>query len=134
MREAVNFEEIAESVRSYVPPDEFLGSPFTICAPSEDFGSDLLVRLMQAIEKRDYSVEKCQFYMHPDTFEELRQSKEFQHINLGSLNAIHGRPVRTHHTIPRDFIMLAAPDAIGLGGEVYVPRMIAYADLEGYNE
>jgi len=124
---AVNFEDVVKAIRDY--ETDVMGGPVHI--DRQDPIIDTMIDLMHEIEKRDYASAKCAYYMHPVTadsvFEEQIENNWVSH-DMGENARVHGRPIRTHATIPQDVILFLAPDAISLGGKIYHPEIIAYAD------
>jgi hypothetical protein len=123
-QDAINFEQIVESIRTFDSPVP--GKPAHVEA--SDSIRDTMADLFHSIHKRDYNPDKCAYYMHPTTAKELYQSDEMMYIDVGEVPEFHGRPIRTHPTIPEDVTLFLAPDAITLGGKIYAPEIIAYAD------
>lgn len=128
IRGAVDFAKIVNSIRCYEPPSDGLNSPFSLDASSVEPNHMTLTTLIEAIVKRDYEPEMCAFYFHPNNYNRLIQQDGMMVLPPG--DSFQGRPIRTHPTMPEDCILFMAPDAVSLGGKVYHPGMIAYADLE----
>jgi hypothetical protein len=126
MRKAIDFEEIVKSVRQYIPPQGF-DSPFALDSTDVKANPKTLTTLIGGIYKRDYDPKKCAFYMHPTTYRDLIDYDDM--VTFQNDYSFQGRPIRTHPTIPEDCILFMAPDAVSLGGKLYHPDMIAYADL-----
>jgi len=125
--DAINFEQIVESIRTFDSP---IPKEPAHVEPSESV-IDTMIDLIHEIEKRDFRAEKCAFYLHPakanELFNEQVENNWMSH-EMGTNATVHGRPIRTHPTIPEDVILFLAPDAISLGGNIYTPHIIAYAD------
>lgn len=130
VRESVDFKEITKSIRHYIPPDPGLDSPYSIDATDTGVSPQVLTGLIHGIEKRNYDPGKCAFYISPETFTQLRYHDELLYVPAGRGNAFKGRPIRTDPTVPDDVVLFIAPDAVSLGGKIYHPGMIAYADLD----
>lgn len=126
--DVVDMEKITNSVRSYAPPSDGLGSPYAIDATDAGVSPRLLTDLMEAIYGRGHDVEKCVFYLSPKNYNDLIQREDMMHVGVSS-GAFKGREIRVNHTMPDSAVLFMAPDAVGLGGRVYFPKMVAYADL-----
>lgn len=124
MREAVDMGEVVKSIKNYEALD---GMKRPAHIGSDKKLPDVMMDLMAAIHKRGVNPEKCVYWMHPSTHKELREEEETVVMAAGQ-EAFRGRPIRTHPEIPDDCILFMAPDAVGLGGKVYHPLIIAYAE------
>lgn len=140
-QEAVDFSSIITNIESYAPPDPDsdididvdMLSPLKV--PHTDRYADTLRDMMFGITRRDIDPDVCAFYMHPTAQERL--STEIRGSAGSSINLITqpshsylGRPIRLHRTIPKGRLLCFAPDAIGLGGQIYNPRTISYTPPE----
>jgi len=126
VRQPVDFEEIVEEVKSYSSPVDG-HKPLEI--QSVEPLKDVMDELIHGLAKRGVEPEKCAFWMHPETkndyLDSLNATGQFQSPSA----AFRGRPILTANTMPKDHILFAAPDAIALGGKVYNPLCVGYAQL-----
>jgi hypothetical protein len=126
-QDAINFEQIVESIRTFDSP--IPKEPAHV--ESSDSVRDTMMDLIEAIHKRDFAPEKCAYYMHPTKANELLDEivpDAWTGTRTDTNPTFQNRPIRTHPTIPEDVILFLAPDAITLGGKIYAPEIIAYAD------
>ena len=121
--DAVDFENIVDEIRSY---SSALAEEISHVERGDNL-RDTMIDLIYEIEKKDYDYRKCAFYMNPVTANELYDMWDFTY-SVEEDVTIHGRPIKTHATIPEGLILFFAPDAISMGGKIYHPEMIAYAD------
>lgn len=123
MREAVDMGEIVKSIKNYEALDG-MKRPAHIGSDKEL--PDVMMDLMKAIHDRGVNPEKCVYWMHPGTHNELVANEEMMVTRHD--DGFRGRPIRTDPQMPEDCILFMAPDAVGLGGKVYNPLIIAYAE------
>jgi hypothetical protein len=125
MNGAIDSGEIVQSIKTYTA--SFGEAPLEVTGDAQRRMPDTLHDLMHAIANNDHDPQKCAFYMHPKQTKRLLDDMDY--YAPSSPYQFDGRPIRTHPTIPEDTILFMAPDSVSLGGEVYVPNMIAYTEL-----
>lgn len=123
MREAVDMGEVVKSIKNY---EALEGMQRPAHIGSDADLPDVMLDLMAAMHERGVNPEKCVYWMHPSTLKELQADEEL--VFMAGSDAFRGRPIRTQSTMPDDCILFMAPDAVGLGGKVYNPLIIAYAE------
>jgi len=124
IQDAIDFSDIVTSIKAHQDP---VSNGVVHIKRLEDI-RDTLTELFYEIQKRNYNPKKCAYYMHPQTADKLYESDHMRFIEPGEVPEFQGRPIRIHPTIPEDVILFLAPNAIGLGGKVYNPEIVAYAD------
>jgi len=125
MSSAVDMEAVVQGVLEYDALDGMKG-PAQV--DSTEQLTDVLTDLIHAISMRGVSPDKCQFYMHPVTHNELMEKMAEVNAMLHP-SGFKGRPIKMSPGIPEDVILFMAPDAVSLAGKVYNPLVIAYARL-----
>jgi len=126
MRNVVNFRKLLEDgLRRYHDPVH--GD--SLKTASEDGLVELCNSLLYEIEANDGVVEATQFVIHPETYSNALQTEDYMRHSVPGQDSMHGQPVATHHTMPKNKVLCFAPDALTFGGEVVHPWMIAIGTL-----
>nr|ADE29229.1 conserved hypothetical protein [uncultured virus] len=124
-RPPVDFEQIIREVKNYSSPMD--QKPLEIQAV--EGAKEAMTKLIHGLAKRGVDHKKCVFWIHPETKRDLiaglRTSHQFESVP----EAFRGRPILQENTMPENYILFGAPDAIALGGKVYNPLCVAYAQL-----
>jgi hypothetical protein len=126
MSEPVDMEVIAENVRSYTDP---AGQFDTLEVETERPYQQVLNDLIYEMEKRGVGAEKCVFYMSHNTHYNIADELDML-LHFGSIQSFKKRPIKQHTTMPDDIILFADPDSIGMGGKVYNPLGVVYAEVD----
>lgn len=119
----VDMAEVTEKIRSY---DDPVGKGVAHVTGDEDL-PHVLTELVYVMHNRGVDPCKCAYYMHPSVRTDLLDHETMTHAH--TLGGFKGRPIYTDGGIPDDVVLFMAPDAVGMGGKVYNPLAIGYADL-----
>ena len=127
MREVVNFRKLLEDgLKRYHDPVH--GD--SLKTASEDSFIELCNSLLYEIEANDGVAEATQFVANPETYSEALRSEDYMRHSAPGQDSMHGQPIATHHTMPKEKVLCYAPDALTFGGTVVHPWMIAIGTLK----
>jgi len=119
---SVDFRKILRRIKNY---DDVVGGHEPLEIETVDDVSDVMMDLMAGMAERNVELEKCVFWMNPETSYTLRKDMEY----IPRQEGFRGRPIRIDETVPKDHILFAAPDALSLDGKVYNPLAVGYAQV-----
>lgn len=120
-----DFEQIVEKARNYTSQ---IGGHEPLEVQSSESVRHVMEELVFRLEDRGIKQSKCMFWIHPEVSHELLEQSNPVHLSKSSLKVWGGQPI-IERSLPEGHILYAAPNAIGLGGKIYNPRAVAYAQL-----
>jgi len=125
MSKAIDMTQVVESVKSYEPKDGIAGP---VQVSSDGPIRDAIAELIHGIHKRGFDPDECAFYMSPVVASKIHEENADGPL-LTRADKYRGYPIRRHHDIPDHLIMFMSPKAASLGGKIYDPACIAFAEL-----